>query len=224
METLFMSKQVEAGQAVYSKALLSVYDWFVLGFSNSYLWHCPTSILEEVFVKNATLNHLDIGVGTGYYPHKCFNGSADRRLALLDLNPNSLEVAAARISRFKPEIYRANILDPLNLSCNKFDSISMHYLLHCLPGSLQAKSVVFENVGPYLADKGVVFGSTILGKDSDAGFFAKKVMAFYNRKGFFDNRDDHLNDLISVLNGHFAEVSINMVGCVAVFACRSPRN
>ncbi len=175
---------VEAGQAVYSKAVLSIYDLWVLGFSNSFLWRCPTKILKNEFVKNATNNHLDVGVGTGYYIDKCLNNTK-RRLALLDLNPNSLESTASRVSRFSPEIYRANILDTLDLQCDKFDSISMSYLLHCLPGSLKEKSLVFRNLRPYLNDSGVIFGSTILGKNVEAGYLARKLMSVYNKKGIF---------------------------------------
>ncbi|MCP4552955.1 MAG: methyltransferase type 12, partial [Bacteroidetes bacterium] len=90
------TKSAEAGQAVYSKTLLSIYDLWVLGFSNSFLWRCPTTLLRREFIKNVTSNHLDIGVGTGYYLDKCLD-DAERRLALLDLNPNSLEATASRI-------------------------------------------------------------------------------------------------------------------------------
>ena len=103
------SKSVEAGQAVYSKTVLSIYDLWVLGFSNSFLWQCPTKLLRKEFVRNVTNNHLDVGVGTGYYLDKCLNNT-ERRLALLDLNPNSLESAASRVSRFEPEIYRAVLI------------------------------------------------------------------------------------------------------------------
>ncbi len=213
------SNNVEAGQAVYSKALLSIYDLWVLGFSNSFLWRCPTKILREEFIKNATNNHLDVGVGTGYYLDKCLNNTK-RRLALLDLNPNSLEVAVSRVSRFGPEIYRANILDKLDLQCDKFDSISMNYLLHCLPESLKEKSLVFRNLLPYLNDNGVIFGSTILGKDVEAGYLTRKLMSVYNTKGISDNYQDSLSVLSSSLHEYFRIVDIQVIGCVAIFTAK----
>jgi hypothetical protein len=41
------SKQVEAGQAVYTNRTLAVYDLVVLGISNRFIWKCPTRRLEE---------------------------------------------------------------------------------------------------------------------------------------------------------------------------------
>lgn len=155
---------------------------------------------------------MDIGVGTGYYLNKCF-GNIKLRLALLDLNLNSLEVAASRVSRFGPEIYRANILD-------KLDLISMNYLLHCLPESPKEKSLVFKNLLPYLNDSGVVFGSTILGKDVETGYLARKLMSVYNQKRIFDNCQDSLNVLTSSLHEYFRIVEIRVVGCVAIFTVK----
>lgn len=55
-----------AGAAVYSKPLLSGYDLWVLGFSNTFVWRCPTRLLLEFYNEHISGNHLDVGVGTGY--------------------------------------------------------------------------------------------------------------------------------------------------------------
>jgi ubiquinone/menaquinone biosynthesis C-methylase UbiE len=65
-----MNKDAIAGQAVYSKPVLSIYDIWVLGFSNHFLWKCPTKLISKQFADLATKNHLDVGVGTGYYLKK----------------------------------------------------------------------------------------------------------------------------------------------------------
>lgn len=213
------AKSVEAGQAVYSKKVLSVYDLWVLGFSNSFLWNCPTSHLKTEFTKNASNNHLDVGVGTGYYLENCLNNTK-RRLALLDLNQNSLDSAALRVSKFNPEVYRANILEPLELACDRFDSISINYLLHCLPGSLEEKSLVFKHLCPYLNEGGTLFGSTILGTGVDTGYFVQKLMSIYNKKGIFDNSNDSLAALSSALHDYFEDVDIQVIGCVAIFSAK----
>src|SRR5262245_53778238 len=57
-----------------------------------------------------TADHLDVGVRTGYCLDRCRFPDPRPRLALLDLNPNSLRVAAHRLARFQPEVYRANVL------------------------------------------------------------------------------------------------------------------
>ncbi len=175
--------------------------------------------MREEFIKNVTTNHLDVGVGTGYYLDKCLSNT-ERRVALLDLNLNSLNSAASRISRFDPEIYHANGLDRLELKCDNFDSISINYLLHCLPGSIKEKSIVFANLRPYLNEKGVLFGSTILGKGVKKSYLASKLMSIYNHKGIFDNNLDSLTELTSSLREHFKEVDIRTLGCVAVFTAK----
>ncbi len=211
-----INQNVKAGQAVYTKNTLSIYDLWVLGFSNSFLWKCPTKILRKTFQEHSTVNHLDVGVGSGYYLDKCLS-NIERRVALLDLNMNSLNTAAARISRFSPEVYCDNALEPLSTECEKFDSISVNYLLHCLPGSLKEKSIMFKHLDKLLNDKGVLFGSTILGKDSNYGYFAGKLMALYNTKGIFDNASDDLHSLELSLNQYYKNVKISVVGCVAIF-------
>jgi len=211
---------VEAGQAVYSRLVLRVYDLWVLGLSNHWLWRCPTALLRQHFSTYASANHLDVGVGSGYYPDRCLSNNT-RRLALLDLNTNSLAVTGRRVQRFNPEVYNANVLEPLSLSCEKFDSISLFYLLHCLPGKLQEKSIVFRYLSDYLNKDGTIFGATILGKGITPNTAGRKLMAIYNRKGIFDNYEDSYDSLQSALREHFTEVEIQVVGCVAIFCARA---
>jgi len=214
-----ISNSIEAGQAVYTKRMLSLYDLWVLGISNSLFWHCPTSELRKVFVENATNNHLDVGVGTGYFLDKCLSNT-DRRVALLDLNNNSLDAAALRIRRFNPEIYNENVLGSFDLRCTKFDSVSVNYLLHCLPGSMKEKCLAIENILPSLNPNGVVFGSTILGKGVKTGFLAKQLMRAYNKKGIFGNDQDSLEELVLFLKYNFKKVDVEIKGSVAIFVAK----
>jgi len=208
---------VQAGQAIYTKKLLSVYDIWVLGFSNHLLWKCPTRIISQQFKDLVAANHMDVGVGTGYYLKKHLPKST-KRIALVDLNENSLGTTAAAIPQFNPEIYRRNVLEPITIEGDKFDSISINYLLHCLPGNMNEKSVLFANLKPLMNQGGVIFGSTILGKGVKKNGFAAKLMAFYNQKGIFCNDNDELAALESGLNQHFSQVKIKVVGCVALFS------
>lgn len=213
------NETVSEGQAVYSKKVLALYDLWVLGISNAFIWKCPTKLLREAFFENATDNHLDVGVGTGYYLKNCLIYE-ECRLGLLDLNANSLYAAVLKTQHLSPEIYQANVLDEFDLVCDKFDSISMHYLLHCLPGTISEKSVAFSNLLPYLNPGGVVFGSTLLSEGVERSYLAKQLMTFYNRKGIFHNSSDSLDALKAVLHEHFTEVDIQVAGCAAVFSAR----
>src|SRR5262245_47724026 len=213
-------KQVEAGQAVYSKSMLSIYDWLVLRFSNRLIWKCPSKHIRALYDRHVTANHLDVGVGTGYFLDRCRFPNNRPRLGLIDLNPNCLHAAANRVSRYRPEVYRANILDPIGLEITPFDSISMTYLLHCLPGTIKTKGAVFRHLKPLLNQGGVIFGATLLSDGVDRNWAARRLMAFYNLKGIFTNDQDDLQGLRAMLLEHLTTVTVEVVGCGALFSGR----
>ncbi|MFZ2101810.1 MAG: methyltransferase [Oricola sp.] len=215
------SREIEAGQAVYTPFTLGAYDLFVLGFSNRLLWRCPTSNLRDLYRRNAGAAHLDIGVGTGYFLDRTQWPVPDPKIALVDLNRHSLDAAAARIARFRPRTVVANCLEPLAVE-GRFDSVGLNYLLHCLPGAIPDKSVVFDHVRPLLAEGGVVFGSTILQGDAPRSAAARALMNFYNARGIFSNARDTLADLEAALRARFAAVTLRRIGAVALFEARKP--
>src|SRR6266446_4577761 len=107
------TEQVAAGQAVYTKRTLAFYDFVVLGVSNRFIWKAPTQRLEEHYNRHVTANHLDVGVGTGYFLDRCRFPSNIPRVALMDLNSDALEFASQRIARYRPETHRRNVLEPI---------------------------------------------------------------------------------------------------------------
>lgn len=213
-------EQVAAGQAVYTKRVLGAYDFVVLGVSNRFLWKCPTQRLEEHYNKHLTANHLDVGVGTGYFLDRCRFPSQKPRIAVMDLNQNALEFASRRIARYKPETYCQNVLEPISTGAAEFDSVGVNYLLHCLPGSIESKAVAFDHLKVLMNPNAVLFGSTLLGSRVPRNWFAKRLMDTYNRKGIFSNHDDDLDSLKRALSQRFREVSVEVVGCAALFATR----
>lgn len=221
-EILNIDTQTQKGQAIYNKAVLKIYDLWVLGFSNKFLWKCKTINLERHFSKHLSHNHLDVGVGTGYFLKKCLKKET-KRIALFDLNENSLNSAASKIKKYSPEKYRVNILEKIDLECENFDSISINFLLHCLPNSIKEKAVVFKHLRKYLNTGGIIFGSTILNHNIKKNFLAKKLMEKYNQKGIFDNREDSLEELEIELNRYFDNVEIEVIGCVAIFKAQKIR-
>jgi ubiquinone/menaquinone biosynthesis C-methylase UbiE len=210
--------QVEAGQAVYTKRVLSVYDIIVLGISNRFIWKCPTPILEAHYHRHLSSNHLDVGVGTGYFPDRCRFPSNGPRIALMDMNPNTLEFASRRIARHRPETYRQNILEEITAPIAPFDSVGVNYLLHCMPGTIADKAVSFDYLKRVMNPGACIFGSTILQGGVQPGWAGKKLMALYNKKGIFSNAGDDLPDLKSALEKRFRNVTVEIVGCVALFA------
>lgn len=65
------SSETRSGYTVYNKALLSIYDLFVLGFLCRFMWKCRSLYLLELYNRRVTSNHLDMGVGTGYFLDHC---------------------------------------------------------------------------------------------------------------------------------------------------------
>ncbi len=206
----------EAGQAVYTPFTLSAYDWFVLGFSNRFLWRCPTAKLLELYDRNTTGNHLDIGVGTGYFLDHTNWPSSAPQITLVDLNPHSLHAAARRIARYRPAIHVANVLEQLPFE-GHFTSAGLCYLLHCLPGDMRAKAVVFDHLRPILAPGAKIFGATILQGDVPRSPPAQALMDYYNRKGIFSNAADTFSDLNRELSQRFDDVRVTRIGAVALF-------
>lgn len=205
-----------AGQAVYSPQVLTIYDFWVLGFSNHLLWRCPTGRLRGLYDRNVSRRHLDIGVGTGYFLDKAHWPVPNPAITLVDLNPNSLQAAARRIRRYAPRAVRANALEPLPL-VGPFDSIGLCYLFHCLPGTLREKTVVFDHLRTLLAPGARIFGATIVQGTAPRSRAAQALMDAYNHRGLFSNVGDTAEELESILSEHFDEVTLRLHGAVALF-------
>ena len=217
MPQTFSDTDIQAGQAVYSKAMLAIYDLYVLGLSNQFVWKNQTSGLLSLYNDNISSRHLDVGVGTGYYLDKCQFPVAEPEIALLDLNRDSLEVTAHRISRYNPVCYIRNVLEPISLPELAFGSISINYLLHCIPGNISEKAIVFDYLLPHLQEGGVIFGSTLVPHGVPTSWAARKLMEFYNNKGIFHNHDDCLEDLHTALSSRFPHYEIGTKGCAVIF-------
>jgi ubiquinone/menaquinone biosynthesis C-methylase UbiE len=214
----------EVGAAIYSPLALKLYDLWVLGFSNRWAWECPTqSILLPFYRKHIGQNHLEVGAGTGFYPANAC-ARANQRISLLDLNPNTLNTASRRIGKAVVKTHMADILAPLpTLEGQGFDSISLFYLLHCLPGDMTHKSKAFASLKSWLKPDGILFGATILGDDASHNWVGRRLMKLYNRKGVFGNRADTEESLRNGLEGHFERVEVRRHGKVALFSAKQAR-
>jgi len=209
--------EVDRAHAAYTRGTLACYDWWVLGFSNRRVWGCPTEKLLDLYRANLSSNHLEVGVGTGYFLSNSLSHPGGR-LALLDINRNCLDHAARRLSDFRPEVHQENVLEPLTLRSPRFDSIGLNYVLHCLPGRLEQKaSLVFDHLVAHLQDDGVLFGSTLLGKDIQRPVAARMLMSFYNRRGIFSNEQDSLGGIMEALAERFRTFNVEVCGCAVLF-------
>ena len=214
-------EHVEAGHAFYTKRALAVYDLAILGYFSRFAWKCRSARVLEHYNRHVSANHLDVGVGTGYFLDRCTYPAAAPRVGLMDLNANCLEAAGTRVARFGPESYLANVLEPIELDVPKFDSLGMNYLLHCLPGTIASKASAFDHLTPLLNPGSVVFGATLLHDGVERNWLARKVMDRNNAHGIFSNTHDDLAGLELALAQRLTDPVVEIVGCVALFSGRT---
>ncbi len=215
-------QQIDAGQAVYSKRTLNMYDFVVLSVSNRWVWKCGTDVLLQHFNTYVSNNHLDVGVGSGYFLDHCRFSDTQPRVGLMDINTSALGFSRKRIERYAPEIYEHDFFQPVSSTIKPFDSVSVNYLLHCIPGSMHEKCTGLANLSQLMRPEATIFGATILAKGIEKTWLAERLMSFYNKKGIFSNGDDSLDDLTECLNAHFSNVRIQVEGCVAIFSATRP--
>jgi hypothetical protein len=160
--TIEQSDPAHAGQAVYTKRTLRAYDTLVVRLSNSLVWRCPARRIRAHYQQHIGAAHLDVGPGTGYYlDHVHFPADAPA-ITLLDPNPEVLRYAARRLRRYEPTVHAADALRPIGLGPRSFRSVALGYVVHCLPGTIADKAVVFDHITPLVEPGGVIFGTTIL--------------------------------------------------------------
>ena len=223
-----------AGQAAYTPPVLAVYDWLFLGLEGRLVWRCPRQTVLDWYDTHVSANHLDFGVGTGYFLDHCRFPSPSPAITLVDANPTPLRWTARRLRRYQPRTHLADVLKPLDLGGQRFDSIGLSHVLHCLPGSFPAKaSRVFQNLKPLLHEGGVLFGVTIPGRGVAHGTPARLLLRLYNALGVLSNAEDDLVGLQQALEEAFARHQLAVHGSMVLFAAgqrdpsarlRMPRN
>ncbi len=129
-----------AGQALYTRRFLKVYDAVIYGFNSPVVWRCPKAKLIGLYDAHVSDCHLDIGVGTGLLLDECRFPVPAPQVTLMDLNPNSLDAAAQRLTRYAPRTHQTNVLDPWGLPQCSFDSVAMCHVVHCLPGTIRCSA------------------------------------------------------------------------------------
>lgn len=214
---------VHAGQSAYTPFSLKLYDQAVLGLSCRWVWKCPSRSLLVHYQQHISGNHLDVGVGTGYFLDKVRFPVPSPRVMLMDLNPHSLSCCAQRIARYQPQMLQRNVLDPIDFAGPRFDSLAMNLLFHCLPGSLPEKAVALDHLLPLLNPGARVFGATLLQGDVSRSLPAKGLMSLYNGKGIFSNRNDSVAALREALTSRLDDVHVEVQGCAGLFHGRAKK-
>lgn len=216
-DTEGIDQAVLDGQAHYHRRGLAFYDLLVMHGSAPWFWRCPPRNFRRLYDTCAGARHLEVGVGSGYLLAHCRFPVPDPHITLVDLNPATLDYTAKRLKKYRTEKVRANALDPLPVPPGTFDSAALSFLLHCIPGSLDEKGVVFAHAAAAVRPGGVVFGSTILSSGVPVTRAGRSLMRSLNDKGVFHNDRDDLDGLRRQLDTHFDHHELVTRGSVGLF-------
>jgi 2-polyprenyl-3-methyl-5-hydroxy-6-metoxy-1,4-benzoquinol methylase len=195
--------------------MLSIYDP-LLSVTCPVVWRCSRLLLLDLYNRNLGSRHLDIGPGTGYFLDECHFPVAEPRVVLADNSVAVLRAVTRRISRYHPDTVLVEAPE-LNLKESQFDSVAMLNFLHCLPGNLASKCVIFDHIIGHVSPGGRIFGCTILGEGVRHSLPAQAFLKRLNRNGMFHNTSDTLDSLHKELGTRFADYRIRVYGSIAFF-------
>ncbi|WP_437727732.1 class I SAM-dependent methyltransferase [Sorangium sp. So ce861] len=205
------------------RALWRLYDLWVPTIASEHLWGCPSERILDLYRQHTSADHLEAGVGSGYFLDRCAFPVADPSLTLLDVNRSAVDVSLDRLRRYRVTGLVASLLEPLPLPGSAFGSVGMNYVVHCIPGALRDKmDAILGHLLPCMKDGGVLFGTTVLGKGVRHNAAGGPFAAAMQRLGIFKNQDDDLPGLEAALKRHVSDYAIEPVGRTAVFIARKP--
>lgn len=216
------TSKTKLSQNYFNKVSLIFYDLILYGVISKYAWGSSIARLDSHYKKYVRSNHLEVGVGTGFLLNRVAFDSIQPRLALMDLSRDCLEKTKLKVSRYAPETYIQNLLEPIGYDIPQFESIGVNYVMHCVPGNLIEKSIAFSHLQPLLSKEGVLFGTTVLSEDVHKNLLAKPVMWFLNFLGIFNNRGDNARDLKNYFENNFHLIEFEVIGVTAFFAVKQP--
>lgn len=214
--------EVKRGAAVYSRATLTWYDFAVLGLACRFVWRAPRTRTQILYDRHVSADHVELGPGTGYFLRRSPRADSLNRLALVDLNDQVLTFASRQLASFRPETYRRDVLRRLDLGGARFGSAGLNFLLHCIPGTLAEKAVVFDRLADVVEPGGCIFGSTVLGPTARHTFAARRLLTRLNKAGVMHNLDDTAEDLDAALAARFPTYRLTTHGSVAFFEATRP--
>ncbi|OCK75256.1 hypothetical protein K432DRAFT_308949, partial [Lepidopterella palustris CBS 459.81] len=108
-------------------------------------------------------------------------------------------------------------LEPLDVK-DKFDSVSMYYLLYCILVTVEDNCRVFSHSKHNITPDGVIYGAKVLGKGvRKDNRFTAYTRRGVPRAGIFHNRDGNAYNFENALRQSFEIVETWAVGSVFMF-------
>ncbi|WP_146181442.1 SAM-dependent methyltransferase [Aeromonas sp. HMWF016] len=140
------------------------------------------------------------------------------------MNINSLTAVQQRVVNAHHITTLSMISAPLPLQYKEgFASVSLYYLLHCLPGTMKEISIPLRHAASHLNSNGTLFGATVLGDDTNHNMLDKFLISIYNGKYFFCKNLGDERELYHTLTDIFEQIEMLCVGKVALFTGRTIR-
>lgn len=216
------TRTTQDGIRIYHTLLLPFYDFLIMKVLSPYVWRCPAHLYVDLYRKFMSRNHADIGVGTGYVLDQCGFNAGEARIALFDLQKNCLDYTAKRLGRFDPKVYQCDAMKPIRVSPDRFDSIALGGIIHCIPGTMKKKGMVFDAIRPLMRSDSQVFGYTILNRGIKKTISSRIVYFALQRLKIINGIEDSAAELTLELKKRFQFTDIRVVGCIAIFSAASP--
>src|SRR5687767_11187497 len=125
------SSTIARSQRYFNRLSLFFYDFLLYGVISKYAWGSSIQRLDAHYKKYASSNHLEVGVGTGFLLNRVVFDTTAPRVGLMDLSSACLLKTKRKVSRYAPETYLQNLLEPIRHKAATFDSVAINYVMHC---------------------------------------------------------------------------------------------
>ncbi len=214
--------QLKISQLFINPVSLGFYDpaFYLV---NKYTWRCSNEKIRNHYRRHLGFNHLEISPGTGKMLDLLNIPATNLRLSLLDINMACLRKSKTRLGRYNPNVFQCNYLEPLTLISERFDSICINHMLHCVPRGFHTKGIVFYHLKRLLKADGTLFGSTVVSKGVNQNLLSYPLNRLLNMIGLYNNNDDSVIELERALKTYFRDVSMEVHGTTVLFAARDAK-
>lgn len=199
---------------------LNVYDLLVVRGFAPLIWGCEPQRVVDHYNQFVTANHVDIGVGTGFFLDRCRFPENTPRLALVDQRKTCLDFTARRLARYSPQTWQRDVTVPFDLPTDKFDSLCLGGILHCLNGTVAEKARVFDHITPLLCSGARVFGYTLVQNHIEGSLRRQSLNYVLNQLRVISNRSDTHAAFSKELYARFSHCRLEHQGAFLLFSAR----
>ncbi|WP_052745506.1 class I SAM-dependent methyltransferase [Allosalinactinospora lopnorensis] len=196
----------------------------VIWWRHPCVWGVPNGLLHTLLAAHAGEEHVEVGVGNGYFPARLPSWSPLRTLHLLDVNPACMSLTARRLrGRFNLVEHAQNAVNPWDsIAEASVDSVGCFMTLHAIKRASMAElAPLVAQAHRVLKTGGRFIGCTIVchGAGVHVTGRARRLIEHYNASGVFFNATDSVEKLRALLAEPFGatRVEVRVFGCVAVW-------